>query len=177
NGFSYVHKSVKPYDIDQFEQVHVTKIVNGKEVIMDNFSYLQSWYQPENGFISLFTHYDRKVIPNQPSKPRRTISFMTSADGIHYSTWNDLATIEEGHYQTSGQYKNKLGSAFNYHPVKEGENGLNYRTNLYYIQTQDFGKTWETASEEKVQIPLNTIQNAALIKDYSAQGLNVYIND
>lgn len=177
NGFSYVHKSVKPYDIEKFEQVHVTKIVDGKKVVMNNFSYLQSWYQPDNGFINLFTHYDRRVIPNQPSKPRRTISYMTSKDGVNYSEWKDLATIEEGHYQTSGQHKNKLGSTFNYHPVKEGENGLNYRTNLYYIQTQDFGKTWETANGKKVKIPLTTIQNDALIKDYKSLGLNVYIND
>lgn len=177
NGFSYVHKSIKPYNIDEFEQVHVTKIVNGEKVIMDNFSYLQTWYQPDNGFINLFTHYERNVIPNQPDKPRRTIGFMTSTDGIHYSTWNNLAIIEEGHYQTSGQYKNKLASAFNYHPIKQGENGLNYRTNLYYIQTQDFGKSWESADGKKIQIPLKDVHNTALIKDYSELGLNVYIND
>lgn len=177
NTPSYVHKSIKPYSIDAFEQVNVTKVVDGKPVPMDNFSYLQSWYQQGNGFINLFTHYDRKVIPNQPSKPRRTIGFMTSNNGINYSTWNDLATIEEGHYQTSGQYKNTLATSFNYHPVKEGENGLNYRTNLYYIQTKDFGKTWESANGETLQIPLKEIKNAALVKDYASLGLNVYIND
>ncbi|MFC5285063.1 BNR-4 repeat-containing protein [Pedobacter alpinus] len=177
NGPSYVHKSLKPYDIDAFEQIKATKTVDGKTVPMNNFSYVQTWYQPENGFINLFTHYDRQVIPNQPSKPRRTISFMTSKDGINYSTWNDLATIEEGHYQTSGQYKNKLGTSFNYHPIKEGENGLNYRTNLYYIQTQDFGKTWQSANGNALEIPLKDIKNSALVKDYAALGLNVYIND
>lgn len=177
NGPSYVHKSLKPYDIAEFKQVNVTKIVDGKEVLMNNFSYLQSWYQPENGFINLFTHYDRQVIPNQPSKPRRTTAFMTSTDGIHYSTWNNLAMIEEGHYQTSGQYKNKLGTSFNYHPVKENENGLNYRTNLYYIQTTDFGKNWQNANGVNLDIPLKTIKNGALVKDYASEGLNVYIND
>ncbi|MNJ98305.1 hypothetical protein D3C87_160680 [compost metagenome] len=177
NSPSYVHKSVKPYDISAFEQVHVTKTVNGEIVAMDNFSYLQSWYQPENGFINLFTHYDRKVIPGQPTKPRRTISYMTSADGMKYSEWIDLATIEEGHYQTSAQYGRKLATSFNFHPVKLNENGLNYRSNLYYIQSEDFGKTWTSVQGKTLQLPLSTIDNPALVKDYYSAGLNVYIND
>jgi hypothetical protein len=177
NSPSYVHKSLKPYDVSAFLQVHTTKIVNGETVPMDNFSYLQSWYQPANGFINLFTHYDRKVIPEQPTKPRRTISYMKSSDGIKYGEWIDLATIEEGHYQTSGQYKNKLATAFNFHPIKQNENGLNYRSNLYYIQSVDFGKTWRTVDGKTLQLPLSTIENPALVKDYYGLGLNVYIND
>ena len=61
---------------------------------------------------------------------------MTSPDGLNYSVWKDIATIGEGQYQTSGSfYGQKIGTAFNYHPVKERENGLNYRTNLYYEET------------------------------------------
>lgn len=177
NAPSYVHKSLQPYDISNFQQIEATKLENGKVVTMNNFSYLQSWYQPENGFINLFTHYDRNVIINQPSKPRRTISYMTSKDGVNYSEWKDLASIEEGHYQTSGQFNNKLGSAFNFHPIKVGENGLNYRSNLYYIQTQNFGKTWQSAKGEELNLPLKSVSNVALVKDYHALGLNVYIND
>lgn len=177
NSPAYVHKSLKPYDISAFVQIHATKTVNGEIVAMDNFSYLQSWYQPENGFINLFTHYDRKVIPGQPGKPRRTISYMTSTDGIKYGEWTDLATIEEGHYQTSGQYQHKLATSFNFHPVKLNENGLNYRSNLYYIQSEDFGKTWTSAQGKRLELPLSTIDNPALVKDYYSAGLNVYIND
>lgn len=177
NAPSYVHKSLKPYSIDAFEQIQVTKLEKNKAVTMNNFSYLQSWYDPANGFINLFTHYDRGVIPNQPAKPRRTISYMTSKDGVNYSEWRDLSTIQEGHYQTSGQFKNKLASTFNYHPIKVGENGLNYRTNLYYIQTTDFGKTWQSVDGQNLALPLTSIENTALVKDYASQGLNVYIND
>lgn len=174
---SYIHKSKKPFDISEFEQVFATKVEEGKPVEMNNFSYLQSWYQTGNGFLNLFTHYDRNVIPGQPSKPRRTIGYMTSPDGIDYSEWKDLAAIEEGHYQTSGQTGNKLGTSFNFHPIKKDENGLNYRTNLYYIQTKDFGKSWGTADGKQLEIPLKDIQNPALVKDYFSEGLLVYIND
>ncbi|ERM80927.1 hypothetical protein P872_12085 [Rhodonellum psychrophilum GCM71 = DSM 17998] len=177
NTPAYIHKSKRPYDIAEFEQVFASKLVKDQTVPMDNFSYLQTWFQPKNGFINLFTHYERKVIPGQPSKPRRTIGYMTSPDGEQYSEWKDLAAIQEGHYQTSGQIGEVLGTSFNFHPYKENENGLNYRTNLYYIQTKDFGKTWQNANAVDLTLPLTTVENPALIKDYQALGLNVYIND
>lgn len=178
NTPSYIHKSRKPYDISAFEQITATRRTRDKTVPLDNFSYFQSWYQPGRGFLNLFTHYDRNVIPGQPKKPRRTISYFTSQDGVSYSEWQDLAVIEEGHYQTSGSYQDKkIGSAFNFHPIKEGENGLNYRTNLYYIETTDFGKTWQAAGGDTITLPLNQITNKALVREYRSQGLNVYIND
>lgn len=176
-SLSYVHKSLKPYDISAFRQIFVTKKIKDEVVPMDNFSYLQSWYLPGNGFLNFFTHYDRNVIPGQPVKPRRTIGYMRSSDGINYGEWIDLATIEEGHYQTSGRYKDKLATTFNFHPVKRNENGLNYRSNLYYMQSKDFGKTWSSVQGETLQLPLVAIDNPALVKDYYSVGLNVYIND
>ncbi len=177
NSPAYISRSKKPYDISEFESIQATKKVKGKTVPMDNFSYLQSWYQSGKGFLNLFTHYERKVIPGQPSKPRRTIGFMRSQDGIHYSEWKDLAAISEGHYQTSGMKDNTLGTAFNYHPIKEGVNGLNFRTNLYYLETRDFGDSWQTATGEKVQLPVTEVQAPAVVAEYESKGLLVYIND
>jgi hypothetical protein len=177
NSPAYISKSLRPYDIREFESINPTKVVDGKPVAMDNFSYLQSWYQPGKGFLNFFTHYETRVIPGQPTKPRRTIGFMKSEDGVHYSEWKDLASIAEGHYQTSGLQGNKIGTSFNYHPVKEGVNGLNFRTNLYYLETQDFGQNWQSASGEKVQLPLQSIHNPTLVAEYESNGLLVYIND
>lgn len=178
NTPSFIHKSAKPYDIETFEQIFATKKVTGDSAPLNNFSYLQSWYVSGKGFLNLFTHYDRNVIPGQPRKPRRTTSYMTSRDGINYSEWKDIAAIGEGHYQTSGSFRDqKIGTAFNYHPVKERENGLNYRTNLYYMETDDFGETWQDAAGRKLTVPLTKIINPSLVYDYEAEGLNVYIND
>lgn len=174
---SYIHRSSKPYDINAFELVNATRQHNDSMVPVNNFSYLQAWYTPSKGFINLFTHYETKVIPGYPAKSRRTIAFMTSKDGNKWSDWKDIAAIEEGHYQTSGQTGNKVATSFNYHPVKPNEAGLNYRTNLYYLETNDFGNTWKTADGKDVMLPLTAIKNQALVKDYASQGLNVYIND
>ena len=123
------------------------------------------------------THYDRGVLKYGSNKPRRTISFITSKDGINWSALTDIAAVEEGHYQTSGQYKNKIGTSFNFHPDTEHGSGLDYRTNLYYIETSDYGKSWTNAGGDTVALPITKKKNMALIHDYHKEGLNVYIND
>lgn len=173
---SYIHKSVKPYDISEFRQVTATKFENGEMVPLDNFSYVQMYYQPDNGFFGLFTHYEQKDL-KYGKKQSRIISYMHSEDGREWSEWKDIASIEEGHYQTSFYKDGKVATTFNYHPNKKGESGLNYRTNLYYLETADFGKSWQTIRGEKLALPLTNIENKALVKDYASLGLNVYIND
>lgn len=194
---SLIHRSKRPYDITAFERVAATRVQSDRRtgdstVPFDNFSYLQSHYQPGRGFLHLMTHYDRGVLRYGANKPRRTIGYISSPDGIHWSTLNDIAVIEEGHYQTSHQQGDKVGTAFNMHPDTEKGNGLDYRTNLYYVETApavmrpvrrsdsdrpDFGRTWQTADGQPITLPLRESQNRALVKDYRSLGLNVYISD
>src|SRR5690606_38109107 len=75
----------------------------------------------------------------------RQLYFETSADGIHWSVDKQLAAIpvktgeQSGHYQTSNVFKGKkLGTFFNRHP----QGNVDKRTDLYYVQTEDFGLTW-----------------------------------
>jgi hypothetical protein len=163
---SYIHRSRKPYGIDEFELVNATKMENSREVPMTNFSYMQVWHVPGKGFICFFTGY------HYPAQ--RTICCMTSPDGVKWSKWTRLAVIDEGHYQISTAAKNKAGTAFNFHP--EGK-GLNWRTNLYYIETADFGNTWQTVEGQKLTLPLRQVKNPALICDYQTERLNVYLKD
>lgn len=174
---SLIHRSQRPYDITTFERVAATRVQGDSTVAFDNFSYLQSHYQPTRGFLHLMTHYDRGVLRYGANKARRTIGYISSPDGIHWSTLNDIAVIEEGHYQTSHQQGPKVGTAFNMHPDTEKGAGLDYRTNLYYVETPDFGRTWQTADGQAVTLPLRETQNRALVKDYRSAGLNVYISD
>lgn len=169
---SFVYRSSKPYNIGSFEKVQAYK---GDEV-MDNFSYLQMYYQPGDGFLGLFTHYETQQL-RYGKKNCRIIAYMTSKDGIHWSPWKDLANMEEGHYQTTGQQGRRVGSAFNHHPNVQKGAGLDYRTNLYYLQTNDFGRTWTTVDGRPAALPLRTGDTSALVKDYASEGLNVYIND
>lgn len=166
---SFIHRSTLPYDITKFERVAATKIVNGKKVPMNNFSYLQMYYSDKNGFTGLFTHYEKVG--------GRVIAWMTSKDGIDWSEWKDLSLLGVGQYQTSGNKGDIIGTSFNYHPDRKVRGGLDFRTNLYYLQSKDFGKTWQTVDGTPIELPLKNISNKALVHDYDAEKHNVYISD
>ncbi len=163
---SFIHRSAKPYDVSKFERVPATREVDGKRQPITNFSYMQAWHTGESGFVCFFTRY------NYPAA--RTICCMTSPDGVTWSAWQRLAAIGKGHYQVSAAGKTRAGSAFNYHPVPKG---LNWRTNLYYVETTDFGKTWQNVVGKPLKLPLTDVENPALVQDYESQGLNVYMKD
>lgn len=162
---SYISRSSKPYNIKKFEKIDATEIENGVEKPFDNFSYFQIWHVKNKGFMALFTKY---------RDGHRVTGFNTSKDGVKWGEWKVIGHIEMGHYQISGENKGKVSVAFNYHPDPKG---LNWRTNLYYLETTDLGESWQTASGQKVQLPLTTPDNPALVKNFQAEGLNCYMKD
>ena len=149
---AFIHRSTKPYSIDEFELV-----------ADQNFSYSQPWYLPESGFFFLHTRYHQG---------ERRLFWMTSADGLDWSKPAPLAQIAKGHYQASWTDGRRVATAFDYHP---NPGGLNARTNLYYLETSDQGKTWTNAAGEAVQVPLTEIKNPALVRDYLAEKQLVYL--
>jgi len=162
---SYIHRSTAPYSIDAFERVPASTQQDGEVMPITNFSYMQPWHVPGQGFIAFSTIYGNPVV--------RTIGFMTSPDGIHWSDWNRLGVMEKGHYQVSEVATGRAGTAFNYHP----QQGVNWRTNLYYIETPDFGRTWRTASGTAIEVPLQDPKSPALVHDYEQDGRLVYLQD
>jgi len=148
----FIYKSLAPYSIEGFERI-----------AQREFTYPQPWYFEGHGFVFLFTKYTGG----------RESYVSTSPDGIHWSEDAKIAGFG-GHYQASWKWKNKLGTAFNWHPPV---GGLNARTNLYYMETRDFGKTWVNAAGKPLVTPLNAVQNDAMVHDYQKDGLLVYIND
>lgn len=163
---SYVHRSTKPYSIKTFEQVAATYQRDGQAVPLTNFSYMQAWHVPGQGFAAFFTRY------NDPAQ--RTSMFMSSPDGIRWSAWQRLAAIDMGHYQISAADDKKCAAVFNFHP--DGK-GLNWRTNLYYVETSDFGKSWHSIDGRRLSLPLTKANNPARVHDFQSQSLNVYLKD
>lgn len=163
---SYIHRSAEPYSIDQFELVDATYESPDGQKQLDNFSYMQVWQSPSTGFVCFFTRY------SDPAN--RTNMFMTSRDGQAWSTWRRLAAIEEGHYQVSAVEGNRFATAFDYHP---NGLGLDYRTNLYYLQSTDGGEQWTTAAGESINTPVTSPDSPCLIHDFKSEGKNVYVKD
>lgn len=158
---SYIHRSKRPYDISEWELLETT-----------NFSYTQPWYLPQSKrFLFLHTLY---------KNGERTLNWKTSPDGHVWTAPRLLAHLEMGDYQVSQRQgdTDRVATAFDLHPNhgREGK-GLNYRTNLYYAETRDGGETWTTAEGRKLAPPLTDPKNPALVRDYRAENLNVYMKD
>ncbi len=147
----FIYRSMAPYDISRFERIAEKDI-----------TYPQPWYVPGRGFLHLFTRYTNG----------RELYWETSPDGRTWTAPRQLAGFG-GHYQTSGAQNGMVASFFNYHPGGD----VDRRTNLYYTQTKDFGKTWTTADGTPLKLPLDHVQNAALVVDYAAQGRLLYTCD
>jgi hypothetical protein len=124
---------------------------------------------PNQGFMFLQTNYAK----GGPSGIR-DIFFSTSPDGRKWTEPKLYGAVELGHYQVSWSDGKKVGAAFNMHPQPKG---LNWRTNLYYMESSDFGKTWRTAAGNQLHLPLETASNPALIHDYKSEERNVYVMD
>ena len=91
---------------------------------------MQAWHKPGEGFMNFLTRYDDPAL--------RTIGLMSSRDGRQWSKWTRLGAICEGHYQISAITAEKTATAFNLHPPSPpDDSGLNWRSNLYYLETPD----------------------------------------
>ncbi|MBI4893252.1 MAG: BNR-4 repeat-containing protein [Acidobacteria bacterium] len=159
---SYVHRSRKPYDIRDFELIRTT-----------NFSYGHIWRQPGKGFTFLHTLYE--------NGGRSLYLSLSSPDGRQWEKPVLLSRFHLGHYQvttqertSAGQGGDRIASAFDMHPNPVG---LNERTNIYYMETRDRGKTWKNARGETLQMPLRDANNPALVHDYLSEGLKVYLKE
>lgn len=150
---SYLSVSKQPYSIDDFEQV-----------LVSNFSYTQPYHLAGKGFLFLHTRYGGG----------RRLFQTTSSDGRQWSEPQMLAHIEQGHYQISWPHGDKIGTAFNYHPAPQG---LNWRTNLYYLESDDLGRTWRNAAGQNATLPITEPENLALVREYRSENRNVYMKD
>ena len=155
-GFKY--RSLKPYDLTAFEQI-----------TEEEMTYPQPKYIPGKGFLNLFTKYTGV----------RELYYETSPDGVTWTEDRQLAAIKRegdqrsGHYQISGQHGEKVVFFFNWHP----DGNVDLRTNIYYLQSTDFGQTWTTVEGRELATPVTQVDGPARIREFFSQEQNVYIKD
>lgn len=155
-GFKY--RSKNPFDIAEF-----------KQITEEEMTYPQAW-NTDDGFFHFFTKYTGV----------RQLYFESSKDGMEWTEDELLAAIpvnegeKSGHYQVSNVFEGKvLSTFFNRHP-----NGIvDRRTDLYYVQSGDFGKTWTSVDHIELSIPLMEQASPARVMDYASQSRNVYLKD
>jgi hypothetical protein len=156
---SFIHRSVAPYNIDRF-----TTVSEGL------FAYPQVWWTPGGGLSFFHTQYG---LPGA-NGVERGIFFRGSADGFALTEPVCLGRLEQGHYQVTAAKEGLIATAFDFHPQ---EGGLEARTNIYYLQSADAGKTWTKADGTPVSLPVERRDHPSRIRDFLAEGLLVYIKD
>lgn len=147
----FIYRSLEPYSTEAFERTY-----------QGEFTYPQAWWIEGRGFIHLNTKYTRG----------RELYFETSEDG---RTWSDPVKLAgmRGHYQVSNQFGERIITAFMRHP----QGSVDLRTDLYYAETSDMGRTWHTADGTELELPLEDPVGPALVRNYEAEDRLVYIND
>lgn len=147
----FIYRSQQPYSTEAFEQVY-----------SGEFTYPQAWWIQGKGFFHLHTKYTRG----------RELYFETSADG---RTWSDPVKLAgmQGHYQVSNPFGERIITAFMRHPG----GSVDRRTDLYFAETRDLGRSWQTVDGAPLELPLEDPTTPALIRNYEADGRLVYIND
>ncbi len=156
---SYIHRSTAPYSIEKFTTIHEGL-----------FAYPQVWWTKGAGL----SFFQTKYAAEGDATSDRGIFYRHSPDGFIMGEDVCLGCLELGHYQVTAEREGIVASAFDYHP-REG--GLEARTNLYYVRSADFGKTWTTANGQPLELPVQSIHHAALVRDFEAEGLLCYIKD
>ena len=147
----FIYRSAKPYSTERFN------LISEREI-----TYPQPRWIEGQGFLHLFTKYTGV----------RELYWSTSLDGSSWTQDQKFAGMG-GHYQTSHQIGNRVITAFNQHP---GGN-VDKRTDLFFLQTDDLGRTWRNVQGQAVSVPLVKPQNPALVRDYLAEKRLVYIHD
>ena len=134
-------------------------------------AYPQPYYIEGKGHFLFDTRYDGV----------RRLFHQTSPDGVHWSEYHPLANIidetlgetKSGHYQITGRYGDKLVSAFNRHLNGDCDK----RTNIYFVQTTDFGAHWTLVDGTPIQLPVTDRNSPCKILDVEHNGQNCYIKD
>ncbi|UCD27659.1 MAG: BNR-4 repeat-containing protein [Planctomycetota bacterium] len=144
-------KSNKPFDIDSFTLVK-----------QDNFSNPQPWFLDNKGLLLIY---------NRAEDKRRQLFYTTSQDGHNFSKPQLLADIGKRQDALSWQHKNKIAVAFNVYADDKSP------TNLYYMETSDFGKSWRNSRRQKIEMPLKTIDNPGLVYDYLSHKWLIHLKD
>ena len=157
---SAIARSKRPYDCTEFETVYT-----------GNFSYPQPYFVPSKGKF-LFIH---TVCQDSTDQGANCIAYFDPST-CQMSDSQELCFINDGDYLRSWQSADgRIGIAFDQHPTDKPDTGLNYRTDLFYMETRDGGETWVTADGTALTLPITSRDTPARVFSYADKNLNVYI--
>ncbi|MDA3959196.1 MAG: BNR-4 repeat-containing protein [Planctomycetota bacterium] len=145
-------RSLRPYDPTAFERVPGP-----------SFTYPQPWVLDDGRLVHCFTRYTggREI-------------YVATANAAA-EDWTDPLKLVGfgGHYQVSAARGDLVVTAFNWHP----KGNVDARTNLYVMASSDAGRRWMSLDGGALELPLKHPDNPALVRDFAAEGLRIYLKD
>lgn len=160
----YIYRAKEPYSVESFERIIVTPM-----------TYPNPWWIPNQGFFLFFTKYDHN----------RESFWLTSPDGQSLAdseTWKSPGQLNawtispdgdkygHGNYQFTAARGSRVATAMNNWIGRTRD-----RSNLFYLQSDDLGRSWQTADGKPFAPPIREAQCPALIRDFWSEQLQVYI--
>jgi hypothetical protein len=160
----YIYRSTKPYRIESFQQVATTPM-----------TYPNPWWIPSKGFFIFFTRYDHN----------RESFWTTNPDGkglADPATWKTPGQLSawmvgregnapgHGLYQYTAAHGTRVATVINNWIGRTRD-----RSNLFYLQSDDMGKTWQTADGKNFSPPIREVKCLALVRDFWSEHLQVYV--
>jgi hypothetical protein len=158
------YKSAQPFSIAEFDELQLPADIFNNHAPKPKIvlAYSNPFYLSKHELLLVYNQYD----------DGRAVHVATSPDGLHWAD-QSLIDTDQGHYSVARQNGNTIGVMADFH--RGGS--LDHRTNLYYLQTTDFAKTWTNAAGASLSPPLKTRNNSALVHDYFAENQLVYMKD
>lgn len=146
-----IFRSTKPYSIDAFEMVREIEMISP-----------QPWWIGSEGFLMFYSKLSKGL----------ELWCASGTDGKSWADEQRLASMG-GSMQISDVCQGRIVTVFNYFPKGD----IDRQTNLYFLQSDDMGKTWKTVDGKPVRIPLVDVENDAMIRNYEKDGKEVYLSD
>ena len=160
----YVYRAKEPYSVESFELVVATPM-----------TYPNAWWIPNKGFFLFFTKYDHS----------RESFWLTSPDGKSLAdseTWKTPGQLNawtvspdgdkpgHGNYQFTAAQGSRVATAMNHWIGRTRD-----RSSLFYLQSDDMGKTWQTADGKPFTPPIRQVKCPPLVRDFWGGHLQVYV--
>jgi len=160
----YVYRSRKPYSVESFERILATPM-----------TYPNPWWIPNKGFFLFFTKYDhnRESFWIASSDSKGLADSETWRSPGQLSAWTvgqEGGKPGHGLYQFTAARGTRVATAINNWIGRTRD-----RSNLFYLQSDDMGKSWQTADGKDFTPPIREVQCPALVRDFWSDGLQVYI--
>ncbi len=182
---SFIYRSVEPDAIDRFEQIvgDIPLTEEDRGTGGTNFSYANPWWLKGQGLLLLHVKYR--------SWHERTLAWLSgrmdgqAPGGFRWTPRRTLSDVEQGHYAISYRTPDGagVGVALNFHPNQKvglsDKDGLDSRTNLYFLQRTGLDQPWTTILGQPFDDTPTTREQLApaLVQDYLARGQLVYLKE